>query len=69
MALTSPCTVRIAKPASQSFGEAMREHRLWLDSNKIQPIAFRPDFYQGLIGFEIGFKSEHDAALFDREFG
>lgn len=69
MALITPCTVRISKPATQSFGEAMRQHRLWLDSKKIQPTTFRPDFYLGLIGFEISFKTADEAALFDRRFG
>ena len=53
----------------QSQMEAMRQHRLWLDTNKIQPTAFKPDFYDGAIGFEIRFKNEHEAALFDEYFG
>ena len=69
MALASPCVVRIAKPASLSFGEAMSRQRAWLDTNKIQPITFKPDFLDGLIGFEIGFTNEREAALFDQQFG
>jgi hypothetical protein len=69
MALVSPCVVRIPKPASLSFGKAMSQHHTWLDANKIQPTAFKPDFINGVIGFEIGFKSQHEAALFDKEFG
>jgi hypothetical protein len=64
MALASPCVVRIAKPASLSFGEAMSRQRAWLDTNKIQPITFKPDFLDGLIGFEIGFTNEREATLF-----
>lgn len=69
MALISPCIVWIAKPASLSFGEVMRQHRLWLDGNKIQPTAFKPDYHQGTVGFEIAFKNEREATLFDKQFG
>jgi hypothetical protein len=69
MVLTSPCIVRIPKPASLSFGETMSRHRAWLDTNKIQTTSFRPDYCNGVLGFEIGFSSEHEAALFDKEFG
>jgi hypothetical protein len=69
MALVSPCVVRITKPATLSFGEAMSQHRAWLDANKIQPTTFKPDYSNGALGFEIGFANEGDAVLFDEQFG
>ena len=69
MAITSHCTVRISKPATVSFAEAMSQYRVWLDAKKIQPAMFKPDYFHGVIGFEIGFHNEHEAELFDREFG
>jgi hypothetical protein len=69
MALTSPTVTQIPKPATTSFAETMKQHRTWLDANKIQPASFRPVYINGVIGFEIGFRNEHEAGLFDNEFG
>lgn len=69
MALASPTVVRLPKPATLSFGQAMSQHRVWLDTNKIQPTAFKPAYYNGVVGFEIGFRNQDEAALFDKQFG
>jgi hypothetical protein len=69
MALKSPLIVHIPKPASISYGQAMSEQRAWLDRNKIEPSSYRPAYQDGVIGFEIGFKTEDEATLFDRQFG
>lgn len=69
MALISSSVVRISKPASFSFADAMNQHRTWLDTNKIQPASFKPININGVIGFELGFRNEDEAALFDKQFG
>jgi hypothetical protein len=69
MALISPTIVQLSKPASLSFADAMSQHRAWLDAHKIQPASFKPIYVNGVLGFEIGFKTEYEAALFDKQFG
>lgn len=69
MALASSTLVRLPKPATVSFADTMNEHRTWLDNHNIQPASFRPVFVDGVIGFEIGFGSEREATLFDKQFG
>jgi hypothetical protein len=69
MALTSPTVVRIPKPADSSFADTMSRHRVWLDTHKIQTASFKPIYFGDVVGFEIGFSSAHEAALFNKQFG
>jgi hypothetical protein len=69
MALIAPTVVQISKPATLSFADAMKQHRTWLDANKIQLVHFKPIYINGVIGFELGFRNDYEAALFDKEFG
>jgi hypothetical protein len=45
------------------------EDAAYLSLGSVQPTTFKPDFLNGLIGFEIGFTNEREAALFDQQFG
>ena len=52
------------------FGETMNNMRSWLDHRKIQPALFNSVFNAlSGVGFEIGFNSEDEAELFERQFG
>lgn len=69
MTLISPRIVQVPKPAKHAYGQVMRQHRVWFDANKIQPIAIKSAYCNGGIGFEVAFDSEREATLFDKEFG
>jgi hypothetical protein len=69
MALDPPFVVRIEKQPGGSFGGTMHEIRSWLDHRHIQPASFLPVANdRSGVGFEIGFNSENEAHLFEREF-
>ena len=69
MALDPPFVVRIEKRPGGSFGGTMHEIRSWLDHRHIQPASFLPVANdRSGVGFEIGFNSENEAHLFEREF-
>lgn len=63
----SSLMVFVPKPAGISYGEAMNSLRTWLDSQKMQPTLFRLSS-AGRAGFEIGFRSDADAARFESMF-
>jgi hypothetical protein len=69
MTLKSPLSVRVEKP-QKAFGVAMNEIRTWLDAHKIQPVDFRPDPTRGpgAVAFEIKFRREEEARLFEQTF-
>jgi hypothetical protein len=68
MTLNSPLRVRVEKP-QKAFGVALNEIRTWLDAHKIQPFDFRPDpAGPGAVAFEIKFRREEEARLFEQTF-
>lgn len=68
MTLKSPLIVHVERP-EKAFGLAMNEIRSWLDSHKIQPVDFRPgESGPGAVAFEIKFKREDEAHLFEQAF-
>ena len=69
MAPDPPFVVRVKKQPEGSFGETMNNMRSWLDRRKIQPALFNSVFnaLRG-VGIEIGFDSEDEAELFERQF-
>jgi hypothetical protein len=69
MALDHSFIVQIEGKEGGSFGEIMNAVRIWLDHRHIQPASFLPvTQIDSGIGFEIGFNSEDEAQLFEREF-
>jgi hypothetical protein len=65
----NPFVVQIERKPGSSFGEAMNAVRIWLDHRDIRPTSFLPiTQIDSGIGFEIGFNSEDEALLFEREF-
>jgi hypothetical protein len=68
MTQNSPLIIRVERPG-KAFGTAMNEIRFWFDSHKIQPADFRPGpSNPGTVAFEIKFKREDDACLFEHTF-
>ena len=61
--------VRVEKQPDGTFGGTMNFIRIWLDHRHIQPVSSNPvaNAQRG-VGFEIGFNSEDEAHLFEREF-
>ena len=69
MALSSPFVVRVEKKPEHSFGSTMSGIRTWLDHHKIQVVSFKPfATAETGVGFEIAFRTEDEAHLFEREF-
>jgi hypothetical protein len=70
MVPTPRFVVRIEKKPGGSLSEAMSDARSWLDHRKIESASFKTIAEaDGDVGFEIGFNSEAEAHLFEREFG
>jgi hypothetical protein len=47
----------------------MGRYPSWLDANNIEPLLFRSaDLTDGTVGFEIVFRTESEAQLFDGQF-
>jgi hypothetical protein len=68
MTQNSPLNIRVERPG-KAFGAAMNEIRTWLDSHKIQPVDFKPsESGPGAVAFEIRFKREDEAHLFEQAF-
>jgi hypothetical protein len=68
MALNPPFTIRIEKPET-ALADAMAEMRIWLDKHRVQPVEFKIAMtgFPG-IAFDIRFRSEDEARLFERQF-
>lgn len=68
MILKSPLSVHLEAPQA-SFGETMNRIRTWLDGRNIAPAEFKSDIVgPGAIAIDIGFRSEDEAHVFEREF-
>jgi hypothetical protein len=69
MAINSLGAVLVPKPANLSSSEAMSRYRSWLAANNIEPLLIKSaDLTDGVMGFEIIFRTESDAQLFDSWF-
>lgn len=68
MALTGPMTVTFERPLGTPLGQSMNEIRSWLDDKKIEPASFKPIVAGGSLIFEISFRDQHEAELFQQEF-
>jgi hypothetical protein len=68
MALDPPFTIRIEKPET-ALADTMAEMREWLDKHRVQPVLFKIAMtgFPG-IAFDIQFRSEDEAHLFERQF-
>jgi hypothetical protein len=46
----------------------MRDIRIWLDSERIEPVDFKAVVGRVGLGFEISFRDEHEAERFQERF-
>ena len=61
--MATPTVIR-----ADNLGKTMNDIRAWLDAEGIQPTDFKTVVARGGIGFEISFKSEHEAQHFRERF-
>jgi hypothetical protein len=68
MALNPPFTVRVEKPETMLASE-MNGMRAWLDNHRVKPVEFKIAM-TGMPGivFDIRFRREEEAILFERVF-
>ena len=68
MALNLPFTIRIEKP-EVALAKTMAEMRTWLDKHDVRPVEFKIA-RTGVpgIAFDLQFRSEDEAVLFERVF-
>ena len=61
--------VRVEKQPGDTFRGTMSVIRIWLDHRHIQPVSVKPvaNARSG-VGFEVGFNTQDEAHLFEREF-
>jgi hypothetical protein len=65
----NPFVVQIERKPGRSFGETRSAVRIWLDHRDIRPTSFLPiTQIDSGVGFAIGFNSEDEVHLFEREF-
>ena len=61
--------VSVEPPIGSGVVSTMNEIRSWLDRRRVQPVYFLPVSQDGIISFQIGFRTEDEAELFRQEFG
>jgi hypothetical protein len=68
VALNPAFTIRIEKP-EVALAETMNAMRSWLDKHRVQPVEFKIAMTGTPgIAFDIQFRSEDEAVLFERVF-
>jgi hypothetical protein len=68
MALLIPVVVQAENSASAPLAKTMREIRIWLDSERIEPVHFKTVVGRCRLGFEISFRKEDEAGRFQDRF-
>jgi hypothetical protein len=69
MERNQPFIITIEPPSGSSLSTTMTDIRSWLDHRQIETVLFHPVSRYGIIGFQIGFRTEDEAELFRQEFG
>jgi hypothetical protein len=68
MALRTPLVVQPKTTRDTAFAETMKDIRIWLDSERIQPAEFKVVVGRAGLGFEISFNDESEAERFQERF-
>lgn len=68
MALRTPVVVQPKAARDMPFAETMKDIRIWLDSERIQPAEFKAVVGRAGLGFEISFREESEAERFQQRF-
>lgn len=61
--MATPTVIR-----ADNLGKTMKDIRIWLDAEKIEPTDFKTIVGHGGIGFEISFRSEQEVRHFRERF-
>lgn len=61
--MATPTVIR-----ADNLGKTMKDIRMWLDAEKIEPTDFKTIVGRGGLGFEISFRSEQEARHFRERF-
>jgi hypothetical protein len=61
--MATPTVIR-----AENLDNTMKDIRIWLDAEKIQPMDFRTVVGHAGIGFEISFRFEQEAERFQQRF-
>jgi outer membrane lipoprotein-sorting protein len=67
MTLSSDLTVLIERPI-QALAATMGDMRTWLDTHKVQPASFKIAPTEGSVAFQVRFREQNHASLFQRQF-
>jgi hypothetical protein len=69
MALLTPVVMVQPKTVKEMpLGKTMKDIRIWLDSERIEPVAFTTVVGRVGLGFEISFREESEAERFQERF-
>lgn len=68
MALLSTVLIHAENSRNLPLAQMMKDIRIWLDSERIQPVEFKAVVGQAGHGFEISFSNESDAERFQERF-
>jgi hypothetical protein len=68
MALRTPVIVQPKTVREMPLAETMRDIRIWLDNERIEPVEFKAVVGKLGLGFEISFRDEHEAERFQERF-
>jgi hypothetical protein len=68
MALRTPVVVQPKTARDTAFAETMKDIRIWLDNERIQPAEFKAVVGRAGLGFEISFNDEGEAERFQERF-
>ena len=68
MALRTPVVVQPKPTREMPFTETMKDIRIWLDREQIQPAEFKAVVGRTGLGFEISFNDKSEAQRFQERF-
>ena len=68
MAVLTPVVVQAENSEKLPLAKTMKDIRIWLDSERIEPVQFKTVVGRGGLGFEISFRREHEADRFQERF-
>jgi hypothetical protein len=69
MALVTPVVLQAENAGGMSLDKTMRDIRVWLDGERIEPVQFKTVVGRAGLGFEISFRREREAERFQKRFG
>jgi hypothetical protein len=68
VALFAPVMVQAENSRNMPLAKTMKDIRIWLDSERIEPVQFKTVVGRAGLGFEISFSQENQAERFQERF-